>query len=70
MDDNKRQPNWDVERQVHFVHSVNPFDEPPDSTDTPWRCPQCGIAILVARHCKSICSGCGYVESCEDPFIY
>ncbi len=23
----------------------------------------------MVRHCKAICLGCGYVESCEDNFV-
>ncbi len=33
------------------------------------RCPMCESGILVARHCKSLCERCGYVESCEDNFV-
>ena len=32
-------------------------------------CPQCNREILAGRHCKLICSACGYVESCEDNFV-
>jgi len=32
-------------------------------------CPMCEAGDLVARHCKSICERCGYVESCEDNFL-
>lgn len=29
-------------------------------------CPRCARVVLRASHCKLICDGCGYVESCED----
>ncbi len=32
-------------------------------------CPQCETGFLTARHCKRVCDGCGYVESCEDNFV-
>lgn len=32
-------------------------------------CPICQAVPLRACHCKLICDGCGYVESCEDNFI-
>jgi len=31
-------------------------------------CPRCGRAELGGRHCKLVCPGCGYAESCEDIF--
>ncbi len=37
--------------------------------EDPRRCPQCERPALVARHCKTICPACGYVESCEDNFL-
>lgn len=35
---------------------------------TPVGCPLCECAELTERHCKLVCEGCGYVESCEDNF--
>jgi len=32
-------------------------------------CPMCQASYLIARHCKSVCERCGYVESCEDNFV-
>ncbi|MBI1826175.1 MAG: hypothetical protein HY287_17835 [Planctomycetes bacterium] len=32
-------------------------------------CPMCEASHLTARHCKSVCERCGYVESCEDNFV-
>lgn len=32
-------------------------------------CPMCEAAVLVGRHCKTLCERCGYVESCEDNFL-
>ncbi len=29
-------------------------------------CPRCARVALRPAHCKLICDGCGYVESCED----
>lgn len=29
-------------------------------------CPRCARDVLRPAHCKLICNGCGYVESCED----
>lgn len=40
----------------------------PQTPPSEMLCPRCGRAELVARHCKSICEQCGYVESCEDNF--
>ncbi|UCF33152.1 MAG: hypothetical protein JSV78_12540 [Phycisphaerales bacterium] len=31
-------------------------------------CPMCGCDTLTTYHCKTVCSNCGYVESCEDLF--
>ena len=31
-------------------------------------CPRCGRDELRGRHCKLVCPGCGYAESCEDIF--
>ena len=31
-------------------------------------CPLCASALLIQRHCKLLCTNCGYVESCEDIF--
>jgi hypothetical protein len=28
----------------------------------------CGCDTLTTYHCKTVCSNCGYVESCEDLF--
>lgn len=35
----------------------------------PRLCPQCERVSLRAMHCKLVCDGCGYVESCEDNFL-
>ena len=32
-------------------------------------CPLCEWKVLERRQCKSVCPGCGYVESCEDNFV-
>lgn len=32
-------------------------------------CPRCLRGSLEGRHCKRLCSACGYVESCEDNFL-
>ncbi len=32
-------------------------------------CPLCERSGLKERHCKLVCEGCGYVESCEDNFV-
>ncbi|MCO6436967.1 MAG: hypothetical protein J5J06_07760 [Phycisphaerae bacterium] len=32
-------------------------------------CPLCERRLLRAAHCKLVCDGCGYVESCEDNFV-
>jgi hypothetical protein len=38
------------------------------SGPTRHECPRCGSCELFGRHCKLLCPGCGYVESCEDLF--
>lgn len=48
------------------------FDEPLEGAMTgssATLCPVCEAAVLVARHCKTLCEHCGYVESCEDNFL-
>jgi len=34
-----------------------------------FRCPLCASSELERRHCKTLCTQCGYVESCEDNFV-
>lgn len=41
----------------------------PNARPTGLVCPMCGLAVLVRRHCKTLCEQCGYVESCEDNFV-
>jgi hypothetical protein len=48
----------------------SPSDRPqPASPGQALLCPVCEAAGLVGRHCKRLCPGCGYVESCEDNFL-
>ena len=44
-------------------------DLSPDHSACDVTCPLCERTVLDRRHCKSICPGSGYVESCEDNFI-
>lgn len=40
-----------------------------DGTRATLLCPRCESTVLIDRQCKTICAGCGYVESCEDNFV-
>ncbi len=53
----------DAPREQVDTNTREPLPSEIDDT-----CPRCGRAELGGRHCKLVCPGCGYAESCEDIF--
>ena len=41
-------------------------EPPPTATEPAYRCDLCG-APMMERHCKLVCTGCGYQRDCSDP---